>query len=121
MWQTQAATTPPVFGVTATVTAVPYQVEFTTSEGQHIDCGDNRGAVYDYSKPASAQSTSCSVVYHDASSVADQQLTSTVRWRVTYVCSAAACPSGTLPDFVITTTRAVRVAEIVGVATETGT
>ncbi len=120
VWDPVSATTPPVFGVTATVTANPYSAEFETSEGEYIDCGDNEGAIYNYSAPASAQSTSCSVVYHDASSVADQTLTSTVRWEVSYVCSAAACPSGTLPDFVIVTSRDVRVAEVVGVGTETG-
>ena len=120
VWGTRSATTPAVFGVTATVTAEPYSVVFQTSEGDYIDCFDNIGSEYDYSRPASSQSTDCSVVFRDASSVADQTLTSTVRWEVTYVCSSAACPSGTLPDFVITTTRDVRVAEIVGVGTETG-
>lgn len=118
-WATRSATTPAVFGVTATVTAEPYSVVFRTSEGEVIDCQDNLGAVYDYSRPGGAQSTGCSVVYRDASSVADQTLTSTVRWRVTYSCSSSACPSGTLPDFVITTTRDVRVAEIVGVGIAT--
>jgi hypothetical protein len=120
VWATRSATTPPVFGVTATVTAEPYSVEFSTSEGHYLDCAANVGVVYDYSRPATAQSTSCSVVYRDASSVADQTLVSTVRWAVSYVCSSAACPSGTLPDFVITTTRDVRVAEVIGVGTETG-
>jgi len=120
VWGTRSATTPAVFGVTATVTAEPYSVEFQTSEGEYIDCFDNIGSEYDYSRPGGGQSTDCSVVFRDASSVADQKLTSTVRWEVTYVCSSAACPSGTLPDFVITTTRDVRVAEIVGVGTETG-
>lgn len=120
VWATQSATTPPVFGVTATVSAEPYSVEFWTSEGEYIDCLRNVGSVYDYSRPAASQSTDCSVVYRDASSVADQKLTSTVRWEVSYSCSSAACASGTLPDFVITTTRDVRVAEIVGVGTETG-
>ena len=118
-WATRSATTPPVFGVTATVTAEPYSVVFRTSEGEVIDCQDNIGAVYDYSRPGGSQSTGCSVVYRDASSVADQTLTSTVRWGVTYSCSSSACASGTLPDFVITTTRDVRVAEIVGVGIAT--
>ncbi len=120
VWGTRSATTPAVFGVTATVTADPYSVVFQTSEGEYIDCLDNIGSEYDYSRPGSSQATDCSVVFRDASSVADQKLTSIVRWGVTYSCSSSACPSGTLPDFVITTTRDVRVAEIVGVGTETG-
>ena len=120
VWGTRSATTPAVFGVTATVEADPYQAEFWTSEGEYIDCGNENFSIYDYTRPAAGQATECFVVYRDASSVADQTLTSTVRWRVTYTCSSAACPSGTLPDFVITTTRDVRVAEIVGVGTEIG-
>jgi hypothetical protein len=119
VWATQSATTPPVFGVTATVTAVPYQVEYETSEGDYVDCGANVGVPYDLSRPASAQSTDCSVVFNDASSVADQTLTSTVRWAVTWACSSS-CGSGQLPDFVITNTRDVRVAELLGVGTSIG-
>lgn len=115
VWQSVSATTPSVFGVTATVTATPYEVEFWSSEGEYVNCGNNAGSVYDYSRDGDDQDTVCSVTFRNASSVADQSLTSTVRWAVSYSCSSAACPSGTLPDFVITNTRDVRVAEIMGV------
>ncbi len=119
VWSTRSATTPPVFGVTATVTAEPYRVEFRNSEGGYIDCGANEGAVYNYGLPGGSQSTSCSLTYRDASSVANQEIESTVYWEVTYACSAW-CGSGTLPDFEILTSREVRVAEVIGVGVSEG-
>ena len=61
----------------------------------------------------------CSMLFHHSSNVATNELTVTVTWEVTYVCSAV-CGSGVLPAQEVISTRAVRVAEIQALVTAVG-
>ena len=111
VWQPRSATTPPVFGVTATVTATPSRVVFDNSAGDQVDCGANLGPPYDFGRADDEQHSDCTLTFRHTSAVQDWTLSSTVWWTVTYACSAQ-CGTGTLPPFVVRNTRPVRVAEL---------
>jgi hypothetical protein len=111
VWAPRFATTPPVFGVTATVTATPANLSFAGAEGERVDCGANDGPVYDFTASEQAQSSPCTLTYRHSSSVGDWTLSSTITWAISYTCSAF-CGPGVLPDIVVTSTRGVRVAEL---------
>jgi len=115
-WQPRSATPAAVFGTTATVTATPYEVIYR-SDGQIVSCGNNSGSVYNFALREEQQSTNCSLTWKHSSAVGSYTLDVTIRWSVSWVCNQY-CGSGTLPDFVVTTSRPVRVAELqaVGVA-----
>ena len=110
LWQPVSATTAPVFGVTATVTATPRRVVFENGVDV-VDCGANLGPVYDFSRDEEDQRSDCTLTYHHSSAVGDWTLSSTVWWEATYTCSAG-CGPGTLPPYVVRNTRDVRVAEL---------
>ncbi len=116
IWQPVSVTPSAVFGTTVTVTAEPYSVVFE-GDGEFVDCGDNIGAVYDFDRAEHDQSTRCALTYRHSSAVGTYTLSATIKWRVTYECSRY-CGSGSLPDFVMTASRPVRVAELqaIGVA-----
>ncbi len=111
VWQPQSATTPPVFGVTATVTATPSRVVFDNNAGDQVDCGANLGPPYDFGRADDDQHSDCTLTFRHTSAVDDWTLSSTIWWTVTYACSSD-CGAGTLPPFVVRNTRPVRVAEL---------
>jgi len=111
VWQPRSATTPPVFGVTATVTATPSRVVFDNSAGDQVDCGANLGPPYDFARPDDEQESNCTLTFRHTSAVDDWTLSSTIWWTVSYACSSG-CGTGTLPPFVVRNTRPVRVAEL---------
>ncbi|MEZ5408576.1 MAG: hypothetical protein R2761_11155 [Acidimicrobiales bacterium] len=111
VWQPRSATTPSVFGVTATVTATPSRVVFDNSAGDQVDCGANLGPPYDFGRSDDDQHSECTLTFRHTSAVDDWTLSSTIWWTVTYACSSD-CGSGTLPPFVVRNTRPVRVAEL---------
>lgn len=118
VWQPVSATPPAVFGTTATVTATPYQVIFA-GDGERIDCGDNAGAIYNFAVAEDAQSTICGLTYRHSSSVGSYSLATTIKWEVNWVCNQF-CGSGSLPDYVMTTSRPVIVAELQAIGTAPG-
>ncbi len=101
------ATTPPLYGTTATVTATPVNVTFE-ADNQTIDCGPNTGTPYDLTKDEDDQTTNCSLTYNHASVPADHYLQATITWTATYTCNQY-CGTGTLPNYTITTRRPVTV------------
>lgn len=111
VWQPRSATTPPVFGVTATVTATPSRVVFDNNAGDQVDCGANLGPPYDFGRSDDEQHSDCTLTFRHTSAVDDWSLSSTIWWTVTYACSSD-CGTGTLPPFVVRNTRPVRVAEL---------
>ncbi len=111
VWQPRSATTPPVFGVTATVTATPSRVVFDNSAGDQVDCGANLGPPYDFTRSDDEQHSDCTLTFRHTSAVEDWTLSSTIWWTVSYACSSG-CGAGTLPPFVVRNTRPVRVAEL---------
>ncbi len=119
VWQPVSATPAPVFGVTATATATPYDLVFQGSDGQVVNCGANGGPAYDFTRSDDNQSSDCTLTFEHSSAVADHEVRATIRWSVAYVCSQY-CGSGTLPDYVITSVRSVRVAELQAIATSIG-
>jgi hypothetical protein len=110
-WGPRSATTPPVFGVTATVTVTPVNVTFEGADGEVVDCGPNLAPVYDFDLADHEQHSDCTLTYHHSSAVGEWSLTSIVTWEVTYVCSAF-CGPGTLAPLTVVNTRPVRVAEL---------
>lgn len=107
----QATTSPPVFGITATVTVTPVNVTFTGAEGEVINCGPNWAPIYNFNVKEEDQHSDCTLTYHHSSAVGEWTLSSTITWQATYTCSAF-CGPGTLPPFTITNTRPVTVAEL---------
>ncbi len=101
------ATTPPLYGTTATVTATPINVTFE-ADNQTIDCANNTGTPYDLTKDEDDQTTNCSLTYNHASVPADHYLQATITWTATYTCNQY-CGTGTLPNYTITTRRPVTV------------
>jgi hypothetical protein len=83
-----------VAGVSATATATPVRVEFSTGDGHGVSC-NGPGTPYDAFEPASAQQTNCSHTYltssagqpssdgdpNDASYVIRATITCDVTWR----------------------------------------
>ncbi|MCP5035403.1 MAG: hypothetical protein GY939_26690 [Actinomycetia bacterium] len=116
VWGPRSATTPPVFGITATVTITPVNVSFEGADGEVVDCGPNLGPVYDFNQSEEAQHSDCTLTYHHSSAVGDWSLVSTITWEVTYTCSAF-CGPGTREPFTVVNTRDVRVAELQAVLT----
>ena len=117
-WQPHSATAAPVFGTSATVTATPYEVIFA-SDGEVMSCGNNAGSIYNFAIDDDAQSTSCAMTWSNSSDVGSYTLNVTIRWRVTWACNQF-CGTGSLPDFVITSSRPVRVAELQAVGLAPG-
>ncbi len=115
VWQARTAAAGPVFGITATATATPTHVEWSTLE-QTVDCGANTGAIYDFTRPDDTQRSDCTVVYRHSSVVEDATLTAAITWRITYGCNVP-CGSGVYGDLVVVTERPVRVAELLAVGT----
>lgn len=111
VWAERSATPPPVFGISVTVTATPTNVTFEGADGEVVDCGSNLGPAYDFSVPDDAQRSDCTLTYRHSSAVGDWALQSTITWEAAFVCSSI-CGSGPLPDYVVTTRRDVRVAEL---------
>ena len=111
VWRPRSATTPPVFGVTATVTATPSRVVFDNNAGDQVDCGANLGPPYDFGRSDDEQHSDCTLTFRHTSAVDDWTLSSTIWWTVTYACSSD-CGAGALPPFVVRNTRPVRVAEL---------
>jgi hypothetical protein len=99
VWQPVSATTPSVFGVTATVTATPARVVFEGGD-EVVDCGPNLGPAYDFNRDEEDQHSDCTLTYRHSSAVGDWTLSSTIWWEVGYSCSAG-CGTGQLPPFVI--------------------
>jgi hypothetical protein len=83
VWVPRSATTPPVFGVTATVTATPVNVAFEGADGERVDCGANTGPSYDFDLDEDEQSSDCTLTYRHSSSIGDWTLSSTITWEVT--------------------------------------
>jgi len=115
-WSPQSATTPPVFGITATATATPINVSFEGADGEVVDCGANTGPAYDFNRSGEDQDSDCVVTYRHSSAVGDWPLRSSVTWQATYACSAY-CGSGSFPPYTVTSTRPVRVAELQAILT----
>jgi hypothetical protein len=111
LWTPRSATPPPVFGITVTATATPINVRFEGADGEQVDCGPNLGPAYNFNIAEQDQHSDCTLTYHHSSAVADYTMTSTITWEANYICSAL-CGAGSLPPFVITTTRNMRVAEL---------
>jgi hypothetical protein len=110
VWVPRSATAS-VFGVSATVTATPVRVWFEGAEREWVDCGANTGRPYNFNLRDDQQHSNCVVTYHHSSAVGDWSLSSTIEWEASYTCSVG-CPPGRLPDYVVTNTRPVVVAEI---------
>jgi hypothetical protein len=70
-------------GVTATVTATPTQVRWTSAGGDAITCA-GPGAVYDSARPADAQHSDCTLLFQTAG---PERLTATVTYAVTWTAS----------------------------------
>ena len=111
VWVPRTATTAPVFGVTATVTATPKRVWFEGANHDWVDCEANTGRPYNFSLKDSQQHSNCTLTYHHSRAVGEWSLSSTIEWEATFTCSSG-CAPGQLPDYVVTNTRPVRVAEI---------
>jgi hypothetical protein len=112
VWAPRSATTPEVFGITATVTVTPAEVVFEGADGEVVGCGPNLGPPYDFDRAEEDQHSDCTLTYHHSSAVGEWSLTSAITWEVTYTCSPAVCGPGTLPPVTIANTRPVRVAEL---------
>ena len=102
-------------GVTATVTAAPIKVVFSTGDGGSVTCA-GPGMAYDSSKPADEQSTYCSYVWHTSSASQPglaYRVTATIYYAVTTTVHGAANPT---PNLGIVASPAgavaVRVAEV---------
>jgi hypothetical protein len=70
-------------GVTATVTATPTQVRWTSDQGDATTCA-GPGSVYDPARPADAQHSDCTLLFEAAGA---DQLTATVTYAVTWTAS----------------------------------
>jgi hypothetical protein len=116
IWTPRSATTPPVFGITATVTVTPANITFTGPDNETIDCGPNLGPAYNFNRAEEDQHSDCTLTYHHSSAVGEWTLASTLTWEVTYTCSEY-CGPGTLAPLTVTNTRSVRVAELQAVLT----
>ena len=105
VWQPVDDTSRPIFGISVTVTATPYEVTFEDDDGHFINCGDNVGRVW---QPhlSSSTTTRCSITPEHTSHTGARSLTSTIWWRVTYTCNLH-CGPGTLDDFVVANTRPI--------------
>lgn len=116
VWQPVSATPAPVFGVTVTATATPTVVSFS-GDDETVPCGANEGPAYDFGRDEDAQSSDCTIVFSHSSAVGEYELSSTIAWDISWVCSDV-CVSGSLPDpFLTTRIRPVRVAELQAVGT----
>lgn len=116
IWQPVSATPAPVFGVSVTATATPYEARYDGDGDEPVLCGENSGGPYNFSLADSDQSSICTVTYRHSSSVGDYVLRSEVFWRITWACSSV-CGSGVLEaPFVAERTRVVVVAELQAIA-----
>lgn len=107
-------------GVSATATATPVRVEFSTGDGGSVTC-QGPGTPYDRSEASSAQTTACSHIYRSSS--ANQQspdgnpndaaylVTATITWSVTW--EAVGAPGGgILAPMTTSSTARLRVEQI---------
>lgn len=112
--------------VTATATATPQSVYFSTGDGSGVGC-DGPGVPYDTSEPPDVQSTYCSYTYGESSlgepspdgnpNDAAYPVTATITWSVSWTASGAASGSGTLPDLTTSGSTTLRVEQIESVIT----
>jgi hypothetical protein len=113
-------------GVTATATAVPQAVDWSTGDGHHVVC-DGPGVTYQPAIPASDQVTNCSYTYPESSAgqptgngdsnSAAFTLVATVEWAVTW--SATGAPGGgVLPPLFTSSAVRVRVEQVESVGTD---
>lgn len=117
-WQPISATAsiPPL---SVTATATPVQTVWSGGdEPAEVTC--EQGVPIRTDIDFEDNDFSCSMLFHNSTNVQENTLTLTVTWDITYVCSAV-CGSGTIePSREITSTRVVRVGEILGVITSYG-
>ncbi len=107
-------------GVSATATATPTAVDWTTGDGGGISC-DGPGVQYEPLLPADLQSTYCSYVYGQSSAGqpspngnpndAEFELTATIRWSVSWA-AAGAVGGGNLPPLTTRAAVGLRVEQI---------
>lgn len=110
-WTPISATTPSVFGYTATVTATPTNLTFIGADNNTINCGNNQAPAYNFNLEDHQQHSDCTLTYKHSSNVGDWTLTTKTTWTISYTCNPN-CGTGTLPDIVINDTTPVTVAEI---------
>ncbi len=105
-------------GVSATATAVPVSVTWSTGTGHEVTCA-GPGAAYDPDLPASDQRTGCSYAWHQ-SSVGEPggvfQLSATVSWAVAW--SGSGGSGGSLPSLDTTSTVPISVQQVESVNTD---
>ena len=118
VWAPVSVTSPPLFGITATVTATPVNVTFNGA-GESVDCGPNLGPVYDFSRSGEDQSSDCTITYRHSSATDDWDLASTITWEISYSCSIA-CSVAPFADLVVPNSRPVTVAELQAVLVASG-
>jgi len=106
--------------VSATATARPVRVEFSTGDGESVTC-DGPGTPYDPNEPSSTQTTACSHIYGSSSASqespdgnpndASYVVTATITWSVTWDV-VGATGGGNLPPLTTTSTTRLRVEQI---------
>jgi hypothetical protein len=112
-------------GVTATATAEPEAVDWSTGDGHHVVC-DGPGVAYRPTIPASDQATYCSYTYSESSAgqatengdpnAAAFTLVATIEWSVTWT-STGAPGGGALPPLFTSSSVPVRVEQVESVGT----
>ena len=106
--------------VTVTATGTPQRLTWDPGTGDAPVICNGPGVPYDFGRPESDQSTTCSYAYRHSSDVAPGDgaypLTMGVEWSVDWQC-APGCGGGPMAPVTVTTTRPVWVAELQAVGT----
>ena len=107
-------------GVTATVVATP-SIEVVWSGGldNEVRC-EGPGAEYDFDRRDDEQHSGCTLLFQHSSSVGEVSISVAVTWTYTVSCVPVPLCGGTLPSLTLVSERPVRVAELIGVATDLG-
>ena len=123
LWVTPAAWHPvtvdaAVPGLAVAVTARPVSVTWDLGNGASKTC-DGPGQVYDFARPAAAQSSSCTYTYAHSSDGRDLAVSATITWDVTWSWTAGGVThsGNTLPATTTTATAALRVTQVETVIT----
>jgi hypothetical protein len=119
VWQPRRATAS-LAGISATATATPVSVDFSTGDGSHLVCA-GPGTPYDTSVPFSLQHTSCSHVYTRSSAGQSDPdgnpndsayaITATITWSVSWTANGFS-GGGILPSLTTSTTTSLKVEQI---------